>query len=386
MKKPLKIVLIILAVILVVPVITYVSWTVQTKKVMNVMILDKTVPTLNRDHHRSLVWILTNGRFVKKNRQSYSYTKDYFGFFPTKPVRDAGWSQIPLKFQEVFTMVEKYDALYFADTYGVYFNDWFKGISTSRWTKKIYGGLNNSDYIHFVEMHKKNKLCILEYNTFDYPTYELDRYKTKKLLGIENAGWTGKYFASLDTMSKENGEFPIWMTSMYRKEYRKPWTFTKPGIVFVKERDIIVLEEGTHLKSALPLITTDSTYRMNYGIKDNVAFQGWFDVIDPLKTKVISNFNLETTALGDTLLYENFLTKQFPAVITDTINQRTYYFAGDFATNNVHMLTARFKGIEKLKGILYSDKPDDSRNFFWYYYKPLLNGIFGDYYKTLNTK
>jgi hypothetical protein len=176
------------------------------------------------------------------------------------------------------------------------------------------------------------------------------------------------------------------MTALYRKEYHKPWTFTKPGIVLLKDRDIIVLEEGTHLKSALPVITTDSIYRKKYGITDKVAFQGWFDVIDPLKSKVISTFNLETTSFGDTLLFENFLSKQFPAVITDTTNQRTYYFAGDFATNNVPYWISRFKGIERLKGVLYTDKPDDSRNFFWLYYKPLVNGIFSDYYKAINAK
>jgi hypothetical protein len=386
MKKPLKIVLIILVVILALPVINMVRWNFQTKKPMNIIILDKTVPTIDRDHHRSLVWVLTNERFVKGNKRSFSYTKDYFGFFPTRPLRDAGWKSVPLKIQEVFKMVDSCDALYYADTYGVYFNDWFKGISQSRRSKKMYGGLNNSDYIYFVEMQRKNKLCILEYNSFDYPTIPLDSYKTKQLLGIENAGWTGKYFASLDTAINSEDVVPMWMTSMFRKEYNTPWTFTKPGIVLVNDRDIIVLEEGTHLKTGFPVITTDSTYRARYGLKENVGFHGWFDVIDPRKTKVISNFNLETTALGDTLLYENFLTKQFPAVITDTTNQRTFYFAGDFATNNVPMWTARFKGVEKLRGILNSDKPDDGSNFFWDYYKPLINGIFSDYYNTLKTK
>ncbi|MBA4323101.1 MAG: hypothetical protein C0408_09825, partial [Odoribacter sp.] len=199
-------------------------------------------------------------------------------------------------------------------------------------------------------------------------------------------GWTGRYFSSLDTTAKTNKGFPIWMTAMYRKEYRKPWTFSKPGVVFIKDRDIIVLEEGTHLKSALPFITTDSTYRKKYGIPEKVSFHGWFDVIEPLNSNVISTFNLETTPVGDTLLFENFLSKEFPAVITDTSNQRTYYFSGDFATNIVPFWISRFKGIEKLKGILYTEKPEDSRRFFWLYYRPLINGIFGDYYKSMNEK
>ena len=48
------------------------------------------------------------------------------------------------------------------------------------------------------------------------------------------------------------------MTAMYRKEYKKPWTFTKAGIVILKEKEIVVLEEGIHLKNSMPLIVTDS--------------------------------------------------------------------------------------------------------------------------------
>jgi hypothetical protein len=283
-------------------------------------------------------------------------------------------------------LVPKSDALYYTDTYGVYFNDWWTGINESRRSRKLYGGLLATDLTCFIEMQRANKLCILEYNTFDYPTDDLGKYKAQSYLGIKSTGWTGKYFSTLDTASKYNKNFPIWMTAMYRKEYRKPWTFTKPGIVFIKDRDIIVLEEGTHLKSALPFITTDSVYRAKYEITDKVAFQGWFEVIDQLRTNVISNFNLETTPVGDSLLFENFLKNQFPAVITDTTNQRTFYFSGDFANNNVPFWISRFKGIEKLKGILYTDKPGDSRNFFWRYYRPLINGIFGDYYKAINSK
>jgi len=235
-------------------------------------------------------------------------------------------------------------------------------------------------------MQRNNKLVILEYNTFDYPTAELERAKIQdSLLRIKCTGWTGKYFSSLDTAKSDNN-LPTWMITMYRKQYKKQWSYTKPGLILLTDKKIIVLEEGIQLKSALPKITTDSLYRAKYGIKNNIAFQGWIDIIDPLKTNVISTYNIETTPAGDSLLFENFLTNKFPAVITDTKNQRTFYFAGDFANNKISYRTSRFKGIEKLKGILYTDKPDDPRNFFWCYYKPLLNGIFSDYYKAIIPK
>ena len=48
---------------------------------MNIILIDKTVPTIERDNHKSFNWILTNERFVKKEKKtSYSYRKDYYGF------------------------------------------------------------------------------------------------------------------------------------------------------------------------------------------------------------------------------------------------------------------------------------------------------------------
>jgi hypothetical protein len=382
MKKPLLIVIIILVVILFLPVISLISWTFQTKKPMDIVILDKTVPTLDREKHRSLDWVLTNERFVKKgNKFSYSYRKDYYGFFPKRPLREKLYDKKEYRLADLIVLADKSDALYYADTYGVFFNDWYKGINKSRRSRRLYGGLNNNDYLLLSEMRKRNKLVVLEYNTFDYPTADLERYKTEEQLGVKFSKWTGKYFSSLDTTSSE--DFPIWMTAMFRKEYRKPWTFKKEGVVLIKEKDIIVLEEGTHLKNGKLYIMTDSANCKKYGVINKVPFEGWFDIIDPQVNKVVSKFNLQTNSVGDTLLYENFLTNEFPAVITDTVNQRTYYFSGDFATNIIPFWTSRFQGVEKLKGILYSDKVDDPRRFFWLYYRPLINGIFSDYNKTV---
>jgi hypothetical protein len=382
MKKTLLIVVIILAVIIALPVINLIRWSVQAKKPMDIIIVDKTVPTMDREHHKPFTWILTNNRFVKKEKKtSYSYTKDYYGFYPQRPIRDKKWDRNEYRLSDLLNLADKNDAVYFTDTYGVFFNDWFRGINKSRKSRKIYGGLNNNDFLLIKEMKDRNKLIILEYNSFDYPTAQFDAVRTQEKLGITFSGWTGKYFSTLDTTAKD---FPVWMTAMYRKEYKKPWTFTKPGLVILKEKDILVLEEGKDIKNALPRIITDETYSKKYGVVGSVAFDQWFDIIDPLQNKVISHFKIDTTPLGDTLLINNGLLNEFPAVVQDSVSQRIYYFSGDFATYNVPFWTAKFEGIEKLKGIFYSDKPDDTRRFFWLYYRPLINGIFSDYYSSLN--
>jgi hypothetical protein len=384
MKKTLLIVVIIMAVIFALPVINLIRWTFQSKRPMDIILVDKTVPTLERQKHRSFNWILANERFVKKEKKtSYSYKKDYYGFIPTRPLREKLWLRNDYRLAEVINLADKNDAIYLADTYGVFFNDWYKGINKSRKSRRLYGGLNNTDFLLIKEMKDRNKLIIMEYNSFDYPTAQFESYRTQEKLGITFSGWTGKYFSSLDTTSEE---FPIWMTAMYRKQYKKPWAFSKPGIVILKEKVIIVLEEGTHLKNAMPHIITDSAYCVKYGVPGSVAFDKWFDIIDPLENNIVSKFKIETTPIGDTLLLNNILSNEFPAVVQEPVTQKIYYFSGDFANTNVPFWTCRFKGVDKLKGILYSDKPNDTRRFFWLYYKPLINGIFSDYYNSMNKK
>jgi len=382
MKKPLLIVLIILALIIALPLINLIRWTFQEKRPMDIAIVDKTVPNLERLKHKSLVWILNNERFVKsEKKRSYSFRKDYYGFSPTRPLKERGSITNEYRLSDLIDLPEKVDALYITDTYGVFFNDWWAGINQSRRSRKLYGGLNNTDYLFVNEMKNRDKLVILENNTLDFPTTSFESYRTQEKLGIKYSGWSGRYFQKLDTLSKN---FPIWMTAMYRKQYNEPWTFKKAGIVFLTEKQIIVLEEGTHLKNPIPRILTNETNCSRFGVAPSVAYANCFEVIDPLQNNVISSFSIETTDAGDALLQNFMLSNSFPAVTEDPVSQRTYYFAGDFATNKVRFCTSRLKGFHKLKEILYSDKTDDTRRFFWLYYKPLVNTIFTEYYNSLD--
>jgi hypothetical protein len=379
MKKPLLITLIILAVLLLIPAVSFIRWAFQEKKPIDIVILDKTVPTLDRLGHLSFVYILTNERFVRGEKGgSYSVAKDYYGFVPLRPVREKQFKKKDFRLTELLDLAETNDALYFTDTYGVFFNDWYQGIKKARRSRKLYGGLNNNDYLLMSEMKKRDKLVIVEYNTFDYPTAGLERFKTEELLGITSKGWMGQYYPSLDTVS--DNKVPDWMPALYRRQYREPWTFTRPGVVLLKENSIIVLEEGRHLASALPVITTGENNAGKFNVPREVPFTNSFDIIDPGQNSVISEFILKTTAAGDTLLAENDLTAVFPAVIQEPLVQRTYYFSGDFANNNVPMWTARFRDIRKSsKALLYSDNETDPRRFFWLYYKPLISSIFTEY-------
>ena len=227
------------------------------------------------------------------------------------------------------------------------------------------------------EMNKRNKLVIVEYNTFDYPTAGLERFKTEELLGISSKGWMGQYYRSLDTVGSQG--VPGWMPELYRKQYREPWTFSKPGVVLLKDNSIIVLEEGKHLISALPVITTAPEYASRFNVPEEVVFTNTFDIIDPGQNNVVSAFTLETTPAGDTLLDVNDLKPVFPAVTQEPLTQRTYYFAGDFANNSIPFWTARFKNVDWLaRALFYTDNQNDPKRFFWSYYKPLVTSLFNE--------
>ena len=382
MKKPLLIIVFILVLILIFPTIKFFSWAFQEKTPMDVVILDKTVPTFEMVNHRSLVYILTNERFVKKSKRgSYSAKKDYYGFIPLRPVRERQYKKNDFRLSEVMKLAESSDALYYTDTYGVYFNDWYPGIKKTRRSRKLYGGLNNSDYLLFSEMKKRDKLVILEYNTFDFPTAGLEHFKTEGLLGITTTGWTGRYFSSLDTLSKD---FPAWIAPMYRDQYLKPWTFSKAGIVFLKENNLVVLEEGTDVKNAMPVISTAESEASKYNLATKVTFDRDFEIIDAGSNNVISTFVLNTLPAGETILAANGIPSSFPAVIQEPHTKHTYYFAGDFAANKIPYRTSRMNNIEKNKVFLYSDDPSDNRRFFWLYYKPLVKGILKDYHNEVH--
>ncbi len=380
MKKSLLITLIILAVLLLIPAVSFIRWAFQEKKPIDVVILDKTVPTLDRLGHRSFIYILTNSRYVRGEKGgSYSAAKDYYGFEPLRPVREKQFRKKDFRLTELIDLAENNDAMYYTDTYGVFFNDWYRGIKKTRRSRKLYGGLNNNDYLLMAEMKKRDKLVLLEYNTFDYPTAGLEKFKVEELLGISSKGWMGQYYRTLDTVSQH--KVPAWMPALYRKQYREPWSFTGPGVVLLRENSIIVLEEGEHLTSALPVIRTAGTTAERFELPETVVFTNSFDIIDPGRNNVISEFVLNTTAAGDELLAANDLEAVFPAVTQEPLVQRTYYFSGDFANNEIPFWTARFRNVENSgKRLLYSENPNDPKRFFWLYYKPLINSIFGKYY------
>ncbi len=375
MSRFLKVFIIILILVLIVPAIGLIKWTFKPKKSIQLLVLDKTVPTLERHKHQSFNWVLNHEKYVKSNNRPYWYKKDYFGFFPLRPLRNRQYEIDRIRLADIIDLAEEYDGAYYTDTYGVYFNDWYQGINKNRRSRKIYGGLLANDYSLMMELKKRKKLIIGEYNILAYPTPDLERSKVESLLDIHSTGWIGKYYSCLDTVA--NPDFPEWMLELYRKQYQQAWPFKKSGIVLIQyDSKVVVLENETHLDFEVPYIYTTDYGMKKFHVPYQMNYPYWFEIVQPGNNRVVSSFRLHVNEKGDSVLTNNFIPFEFPAVLESTTDAPHYYFAGDFADNEVKPFLAYFNGISKLAPIwLYNDELSDRRKFFWKFYKPLINSI-----------
>jgi hypothetical protein len=379
MKKPILIFLIATIAVASLFALLKLFWFFQEKRVMNVFILDKTVTSIDRNEHKSLVWILNNQRFVQPNQKSYCHKRDYFGFFPI----DKEYEIFDLKsvrINEVDSYAAAYDVAYLADCYGVHSYEWYKGKSKNIRSQKVYGGLNQNDYLLMRRMIENNKLVIAEYNMFSYPTNALVRSKTEELLGISWSGWAGKYFSTLCVESNDGP--PSWMKNLYESQHKGAWTSNNPGIILLSnDGQIEILTEGVHLKSGIPIIETANDSKTRFGVSQNVPYVNWFELIDAGKNTVHSNFVLDVTESGLSILSNIGSTNVIPAVIE---GQNFFYFCGDFAENPSRMWTAKIAKGNSINHLIYRLSKPNEVNFFTNYYNPIISSILNDYHKQLN--
>lgn len=379
MSKSFKVFLFILVVLLIFPAISLFKWTIKSKKPFQIMILNKTVPSLQRHNHRSFHWVLNHEKIVKANNKPYSYKNDYFGFVPLKPFRNRQYEVRRVRLDDIIDMANEYDAAYIIDTYGVYFNDWYQGMSNERRSRKIYGGLNNNDYLFIKEMTDRKKPVIAEYNFIGFPTNDLERKKTEDLFDIQWTGWIGKYFKSLQEES--NDELPVWAVNLYKQQYNLPWEFENGGIILVNEvNEIIVLENKVHLDFEVPYIYTCAESMDEYGLPYQLSYTGWFDIMLPGVNKVLSSYKIHTNEAGDSLLSTHFIPNEFPAVIQSSNGNPYFYFCGDYSNNEVSPVSAYFNNVERVaKNLFFRENISDKHEFFWRYYRPLVTGILEKY-------
>lgn len=350
-------------------------WYWQKPKVASIYILDKTVLDEGRLEHKSFNWVLNYSRYINKNHKPYQYDKDYYGFFPDKNSKENHqYKEKFLHLFEVLSIADDLDMVYYADTYGVTYQDWFHKAPDKYHSSLLYGGLNQNDYLLLSEMKRKNKLIVTEFNLIGSPTSDFMRVKTEELFDFQWTGWTGCFFNSLDP---GNINMPDWAMQRYEVQYKKKWNFTGPGIILVNENgEIVILSASLSLTEKYPEIITGKYGQEKYHLPYSQYCSFWFDIISPgSANQVVSKFKLNVNNQGKALLDSAKIPIEFPAIIEHLDHYKFYYFSGNFAERELCMGTSYLKGYSNMAKIFHWKSSVFQQSFFWNFYLPLMNSI-----------
>lgn len=368
----------IFAVVFLLILVSFLLWFFKPKKTVEVFILDKTVPTKERNEHKSFYWVLNNNRYVKSNHDRYKLKEDYYGFFPTNPEKQQ-FDFRSISIDEVNQISSNADIAYYADTYGVYYNDWYQNTeSKTKTEQKVYGDLNQNDYLLLKSLIEKEKTIVTEFVLLNKTTSPEIRKKTEELLKFSWEGWIGRYFHSLDF--EQNPDFPKWIIDLYEEQNGAKWDFKHSGIVLIhRYGKVVVLDASKHLTQDVPEIHTQKRFAEKFDLPLTLEYPYWFDIVTTNPpNETVANFELSTTPLGDSLLANYDVNAKFPAIINYSGSYNLYYFAGDFCQNPIDTRISYFSGIQLIDFLFYSDDKADRAKFFWKYYIPLMKGILED--------
>ena len=372
-----------IAFVLLLPLWMWLAWVLTPKRQLVAAIVDKTVLRPDGQEHISLTWILNHQRFTKTKNLEYIINQDYFGFFPLAN------HQYQLKGLERFTdqqltqLSRDCDLAYYTDTYGIYRQEWTQAVGSTDRSGILYGGMSRKD-VNFLSMMKQNhKLVLTEFNDINSPTEPAVRAQFESTFGVHWTGWIGRFFDSLDTTT--NQELPRWLVKNYKRQHNGKWPFTKSGIAYVSENDVVViLEEDTHLVKKVPMMLSSPVGQSKFNLPDRIRYTYWFDIFtyDPRVNQEVATYEVYPTEIGKRELARYRLPIRFPAILMhDESDYAFYYFAGDFCDNPVSMSSAYFRGIEWLSWSAYmAEGLTERKGFFWRVYRPMVTRILEGYY------
>jgi len=342
-------------------------WHFNTPEILDIVIIDKTVPNQDFREHKALTWILGNQKITNINNNYYDVEKDYYGYFPeNKEIR-------------VFDLNEEYpDLIYIADTYGVYENDFNENPSSER-SELVYGGLSLIEVELIKKAAYKGTTVIAEFNSFSSPTNEAAREQMYDLLGLRWTGWISRYFDNLT----QSVEVPNWVVKNYEEQYDQKWNFNSSGFVFVDSNDQIVILSEKDISEEGVRFTWTNAGESLVGKKEKTNYNYWFDIVTPeSKSEVLASYDLALKERGKEKLNVAGIPINFPAVIkNDTGLYETYYFAGDYADHSSIPSFYKIAGWTEFMERFLLNKDD---RFFWKSYVPLMKNIIGEVQEPVN--
>ncbi len=376
--KAYRFLIILLVVIIALPFAGRLFWLVKKNRTFNIVIIDKSVWKSSQNEVRTINWTLNYEKFVDSVGELYNYHHDYLGYFPDAVTEDR--SIKTFKLQDIPSMTETMDALFFADNAGIQKNE----VQPKSPNGISYGGFNQNDYFLLKEMINKQKLVIAEYNFISSPTEDLVRYNTEQFIDIYSLGWIGKFFTDLGKDKVAALISTNWF-DRFKQNYSAEWEFTGPGVILLNssQNRIIVIPASKFMTSKYPAVVTSPEIAGRFNLPEKTAYTGWFELIHQGNNNVISHFDLNLNTDGVNLLKMNGIEAEFPAVV-ESRNKKLYYMAGDFSKVHVFMPFSRLGFIGNIIMKAEKNRTDNPDKFFQTYYNYLLAGIMNEYYLEIS--
>lgn len=348
-------------------------------RVLDVVVLDKTVPFRNRIEHRSLFWLLDHLKIVKPGGGAYDRDVDYLGAFPGPVPGDPPERTVDLEPGRA----ARADLVYLADTYGVYRGDLASGPEMKaalERSPRIYGGLSLSEADAAVRAASAGRTVVAEFNTLGSPTGAEARGTLEGLLGVRWTRWIGRFFSNLE----DRGEVPEWMRRDYEREWQRPWTFRGPGFVLLQDdAHCEVLRVGEEAQRVGLTIEREAPVDpLVAEATDGTPYPYWFDWVEPQAgAHVLASFQWHLEPAGRERLEARGLPERFAAVTRRMPpgGGSAYYFAGDFADNPMPDRRVPFAGYLTFRRWLERGKIAPSElAFYWRFYVPLMARLLDD--------
>ncbi|MCX6139095.1 MAG: hypothetical protein NTV54_16565 [Ignavibacteriales bacterium] len=350
-------------------------WYALPKKPLHVVVIDKTVPTPNYREHNTIFWVLRHLKYVDPSDfRYYDHERDYYGYFPQdSTVSDS--SDVGL---------EHADLLYIADTYGIYRDHRGTIVSDPAPNDTIplslvYGGMNAEELRQIVDFSRRGETVIGEFNCLGHPTAPPARETLERIFGLRSGGIIGNYFERLQ-------DVPRWMRRRYFAQHGTEWPYSGSGLVIADEMEsnngLLLVLNNSDLTGA-PVLHPDKTHTLMQDVADNVPYFYQFEVTVPDSGSVIlATYALRCTPSGREKLKLAGLPDHFPAVISRDGSLRSFYFAGDFADNEVATALTTVWSSELVLQRIYSLYfVSDQTRFFWRFYLPLMKNILAAEYQ-----
>ncbi|PFA67449.1 hypothetical protein CN378_11450 [Bacillus sp. AFS015802] len=351
-------------------------WQLKKEQELNVLIIDKTVPDTTYREHKGLMWLLNQQKYVHSGGKRYDLQKDYIGFVPKKDQT--------FDIKNIPSSTSKYDAVYIADTYGVYEEEFHNENVSGKRSSKLYGGLTDQDMEALKDMAMTDgKTLIAEFNSMAQPTEEATRKKFYSLFNLEWSGWIGRYFPEM-----QNSEVPQWVRDNYEKQYGEAYRFKGPGYVLVDENDRLVVLDQDDIGKKGVVFSTTSQGEDFIGEKIDVPYSYWFDMVEAVDPdEVMANYTLSLSNCGKDTMKALNLPVTFPAVVHGENRQfDTYYFSGDYADQPDVPDLYQTVGFSSWRKWTESSSPDNTSQFYWKAYTPMMNAILENIQKGENRK